>query len=137
MTVKSFVKTAILGIALCSIFSMNSGIAAQNVQFQNILNKLAIYHHEVLNDLQLIDSSSNKNPDLELENFLKNKLLEVIDIMERTINNNVNEQDFTHLVNNFETLQNTPYSNTCYAFDILCLLKYSKQIIQEVKNHIL
>ena len=135
MIIRNFLKTAVLGIAFCSVFGMSNGIAAQNVQFQDILNELAIYHHEVLNDLQVMKMPTTVNIDRELDNFLKDKLLEIIDIMERTINNNVNEQDFTNLVNNFEILQNTSCHNTNYAFDIPCLLRYSAQIIQEVQNH--
>ena len=91
MTLKNFLKMAVLGIAFCSVFGMNNGIAAQNVQFQNILNELAIYHYEVLHNFPIMKMpSSFMASDPDLENLLKDKLLEIIDIMKRTINDNVN-----------------------------------------------
>ena len=115
---------------------MSNSIAAQNFPLQNILNQLPIYHHEVLHDFKLIKMPTTVNIDPELDNFLKDKLLEIIDIMKRTINNNINEQDFTRLVNNFEDLKNTPCDHTDYELDISRLLRHSAQIIQEVRNHV-
>ncbi len=136
MTVKNFLKTAVLGIAFCSVFGMSNGITAQNIQFQNILNELEVYNHDVLHNLKLMKTLSVSHYEPDLNDFIKNEILEIIDIMERTMNNNVNEQDLTRLVNNIEDLKNTPCYDTRYALDVREILYYSDQIIHEVQNHV-
>ena len=151
MTLKNFLKTAVLGIAFCSVFGINKLMAVSvhaspdmenpNIELQNILNELAIYHHDVLHD-DFIYFNKSISCDLskqaqEKDEIVRNKILEIIYIIQKTLENDVDEQDIHTVNQNIDDicqLTNTYYST--HAFDINNLRANKNNIINAINNRL-
>ena len=149
MTIKNFLKTAVLGIALYSAFSMSNGIASPNISLQDICNKLSKYNNNNKLDLSLpavapgqdftLDNSDNVSPlseDLEID--VLNALSSIVEIIEKTLDNNIiGEEDLTNLYEHINYLETHNIPQCEYTDDIDLIMQNKNVIIQEINTHML
>ena len=136
MTMKNFLKTAVLGIVFCSVFGMNSGMAMDN----------KIYFSAFLNKLNKLDESASMKCRLylNLDVGTLNKFTESYDSIKNTINNaiyhNINDEK---VLNQFDTdiqFLKDNYKRYCSGTgngdSIEFILKHAKTLREKIQNEL-
>ena len=148
MTIKNFLKTAVLGIAFCSVFGINGGMASPGISLQDIFDKLSAYHNTDYNnpiDLSLKPQNSQSNLKLDnknnfpplqedLEIDVLAKLLSITEIIEKALKSNVIDNDLSNLIEdiNYFEMQDIPQCE--YTDDINFIVQHRDTIIEEVQK---
>ena len=147
MTVKNFLKTAVLGIAFCSVLGMNNSsiamdnnnILQQNEQYKQILrdiiNPLRI-DTEFCGDLRptksygMDFSEIQRQPDKLSENALQS----IIRVIHRAIDDELDSEDLDILNDSIKKLKTVKHSYVNHQYDSETILVHSETIIDAVTN---
>ncbi len=155
MIIKNFLKTAVLGIAFCSVFCMSSSIAMDNNSQLNKDNLIEIYRQQlrdIFYEVYSYDSEGrdfkvdtmakkslgyNMNINPETDDKIKSTLLRIKYIINKALYKRLDSTDYSNVRKYISIVQaniNTKYYNKNYEHDCQIISKNSDNIINAVSQ---